>query len=82
MLHLSNSSIPYHERVDVALAWLNGSEGVVPDFISLYFSNVDSMGHAGGPDSLLVGRWATWGGEGKVEGPAAGHDGKNLILSE
>ena len=48
--------MPYHERVDIALKWLNGSEGVIPDFVSLYFSDVDSMGHQGGPDSLLVRR--------------------------
>ena len=51
----SDSDIPYHMRVDTALQWLNGSsDGRIPDFISLYFSNTDSAGHEGGPDSLLV----------------------------
>ena len=48
------SDLPYHERVDIALEWLGGSEGVIPDLVTLYFSNVDSMGHEGGQDSLLV----------------------------
>lgn len=49
-----DSSVPYSVRVDTALKWLNGSAGVYPNLIILYFSKVDEGGHEGGPGSLQV----------------------------
>lgn len=48
------STVPYSVRVDTALKWLNGSAGVYPDLVVLYFSKVDEGGHEGGPGSLQV----------------------------
>lgn len=38
-------------RVDQALAWLDLPAGERPDFITLYFEQVDHAAHDGGPDS-------------------------------
>ena len=47
--------MPHSLRVSTVLDWLEkGANGKLPDFITLYFSSVDSAGHDGGPDSLLV----------------------------
>lgn len=51
---LYDGSMPYNVRVDTALKWLNGSAGVYPDLVVLYFSKVDEGGHEGGPGSLQV----------------------------
>ena len=45
---------PYHLRVSTVLDWLSGDSGEKADLVTLYFSNVDSAGHDGGPDSLEV----------------------------
>ena len=48
---------PYDEtlsaehRVDQVLAWLDRPAATRPQFITLYFENVDHAGHATGPDS-------------------------------
>ncbi|OFW38891.1 MAG: hypothetical protein A3F70_01925 [Acidobacteria bacterium RIFCSPLOWO2_12_FULL_67_14] len=42
---------PPNDRVDQVLRWLDLPAGERPAFLALYFSNVDSAGHAGGPDS-------------------------------
>ncbi len=47
-------NIPYSFRVDRVLQWLQGSDEVLPSLVTLYFSNVDSAGHVGGPHSLEV----------------------------
>jgi len=42
------------KRVDDVIDWLNLPEKQRPHFISLYFSDVDSMGHKYGPESREV----------------------------
>jgi len=41
-------------RVDQALKWLDLPRGKRPDFVTLYFEQVDHAGHDGGPDSKEV----------------------------
>lgn len=41
---------PHDERVDQVLAWLDLPREQRPDFITLYFSAVDSAGHRHGPE--------------------------------
>lgn len=41
-------------RVDQALAWLDLPAGQRPDFLTLYFEQVDHAGHGYGPDSKQV----------------------------
>ena len=44
-----------HEaRLETLLGWLSRSEAERPDFVTLYFSDVDSAGHQAGPDSKDV----------------------------
>ncbi len=40
---------PHQARVDQVLAWLDLPSAERPDFLTLYFSAVDSAGHANGP---------------------------------
>ncbi|KAK2186559.1 hypothetical protein NP493_196g03063 [Ridgeia piscesae] len=47
---------PDELKLDKALRWLNGSEGVVADFVALNFRWLDNVGHRAGPDSLQVDR--------------------------
>lgn len=42
-------SVPFEARVEQALDWLDLPEGDRPDFISIYFNQPDSAGHAQGP---------------------------------
>jgi len=49
-----NSAIPYDMRVEEVLSWLNMEEGMQPQFISLYFSLIDSRGHQYGPNRDLL----------------------------
>ena len=49
---------PDELKLDKALRWLNGSEGVVADFIALSFRGLDKAGHIAGPDSLEVSYFA------------------------
>ncbi|HEX4709467.1 ectonucleotide pyrophosphatase/phosphodiesterase [Phenylobacterium sp.] len=42
------------QRVDLVLAWLDRPPAERPRFVTLYFDEVDSAGHAAGPDSQEV----------------------------
>jgi predicted AlkP superfamily pyrophosphatase or phosphodiesterase len=46
-----DGSVPGTTRVDQALAWLDRPPETRPDFLSLYFSRVDTKGHYHGPTS-------------------------------
>ena len=48
-------SHPHSRRVDTVLNWLSGSvDGKFPDFVSVYFSVVDTAGHQSGHQSPEV----------------------------
>jgi predicted AlkP superfamily pyrophosphatase or phosphodiesterase len=49
-----NGKIPPDARVDQALAWLDLPIASRPDFLTLYFEQVDHAGHDAGPDSADV----------------------------
>ena len=49
-----DAKYPNEERVEQVLAWLRLPAAQRPHFITLYFSDVDSAGHAHGPDSAEV----------------------------
>ncbi|KAK3577563.1 hypothetical protein CHS0354_026532, partial [Potamilus streckersoni] len=49
-----NGSVPFEERVDTVLEWLQLPKGERPDFITLYFSEPDHWGHEYGPYSQQV----------------------------
>lgn len=49
-----DGSIPDSVRIDSVMTWLNPDGDVKADFSTLYFSFVDSRGHAFGPDSPEV----------------------------
>jgi len=49
-----DGSVPGKERVDQALAWLDLPLQERPTFITLYFEDVDSIGHRFGPESQEV----------------------------
>ena len=49
-----DGSIANAERVDQVLDWLQLPIGERPNFVTLYFSTVDSAGHRYGPDSTEV----------------------------
>ncbi len=46
-----DGSVPDHARVEQVLKWLDYSDHNRPDFISLYFSRTDHVGHQYGPNS-------------------------------
>jgi len=46
-----NSRVPDAARVDSALAWLRLPSDRRPRFVTLYFSEVDHVGHESGPDT-------------------------------
>ena len=46
--------VPHAERVDQVLEWLAMPEAERPDFLTLYFSRVDSRGHGDGPAAPSV----------------------------
>ncbi|TVQ94735.1 MAG: alkaline phosphatase family protein [Deltaproteobacteria bacterium] len=48
--------LPHDARVDQVLDWLDLPPAERPHFMTLYFSAVDSAGHAWGPQSEQVGR--------------------------
>ncbi|MFY0592684.1 ectonucleotide pyrophosphatase/phosphodiesterase [Roseivirga sp.] len=48
--HIYDGDIPNDERVNAVIAWLKLPESERPNFISLYFSLVDSAGHSFGPN--------------------------------
>ena len=49
-----DAKYPNEKRVEQVLAWLRLPAAQRPHFITLYFSDVDSAGHAHGPDSEEV----------------------------
>jgi predicted AlkP superfamily pyrophosphatase or phosphodiesterase len=49
-----DGSVPNEERVRRVLDWLSLPEGERPAFLSLYFQEVDHIGHVSGPDSPEV----------------------------
>ena len=49
-----SDAFPNRERVERMLTWLARPEGERPSFATLYFSDVDSVGHRAGPDSSEV----------------------------
>ncbi len=51
---LYNGRVPNAKRVDQALTWLQSPPEERPNFITLYFSSVDSIGHGYGPQSPEV----------------------------
>ena len=44
-------SVPYGDRIDQILAWLDPEAGPPPDFIALYLDLVDTVAHSYDPDS-------------------------------
>jgi len=46
--------VPHDERIDQVLEWLALPESERPDFLTLYFSRIDSRGHSSGPASSAV----------------------------
>ncbi len=54
--HKYDGSVPNEDRIAETIKWLNLPEEERPNFISLYFSLVDSQGHATGPDSPETGK--------------------------
>lgn len=46
-----NGDAPNHERVEKVLQWFNLPEADRPQFVTLYFSEVDTAGHHFGPTS-------------------------------
>ncbi|CAI5930716.1 unnamed protein product [Closterium sp. NIES-65] len=49
-----NESMPFEQRVDQVLAWLDLPAPLRPSFLSLYLEEPDESGHLGGPDTPLV----------------------------
>jgi predicted AlkP superfamily pyrophosphatase or phosphodiesterase len=49
-----DDKLPYAERVDRVLGWLERPTDARPRFVTLYFSSVDTQGHKFGPDSPEV----------------------------
>ena len=46
--------MPHETRVKTLVGWLSRPPAERPDFATLYFADVDSAGHAAGPDSQAV----------------------------
>ncbi|AEI38397.1 MAG: ectonucleotide pyrophosphatase/phosphodiesterase [Zymomonas mobilis subsp. pomaceae] len=46
-----NGHVPFSERVDQVISWLDYPSSHRPQFVTLYFENVDHIGHVYGPDS-------------------------------
>ncbi|XP_060581540.1 uncharacterized protein LOC132738125 isoform X2 [Ruditapes philippinarum] len=49
-----DGKIPYEDRVDTVLDWIDLPDGERPDFITLYFDEPDHVGHGSGPNSEQV----------------------------
>jgi len=47
-------NMPHRARIETLLGWLSRPPAQRPDLATLYFSDVDSAGHASGPDSDAV----------------------------
>jgi len=48
---LYNASIPHNDRIEQIIDWLKLPEPERPQFLTLYFSLIDDVGHNYGPDS-------------------------------
>ena len=51
-----DGSIPNEDRIDQVIEWLNLPKNERPNFITLYFSFLDSQGHATGPEAEATGQ--------------------------
>ena len=51
---LYDGEVPNRDRVQEVIRWLRLPDGERPTFITLYFSDVDSVGHGHGPESAEV----------------------------
>ena len=49
-----DDQMPHEDRVGRVLSWLKLPEGKRPDFLTLYYSEVDNAGHEAGPESNAV----------------------------
>lgn len=49
-----NQSVSDRQRVDAIIDWLRRPSSTRPRFLTLYFDEVDTAGHEGGPDSPVV----------------------------
>ncbi|MCC5885439.1 MAG: alkaline phosphatase family protein [Gammaproteobacteria bacterium] len=49
-----DSGIPHQERIEQILAWQDLPAAERPDFMTLYFSRIDSLGHGLGPEAPAV----------------------------
>jgi predicted AlkP superfamily pyrophosphatase or phosphodiesterase len=49
-----DGEMTHEARFETLWGWLSRPEALRPDFVTLYFSDVDSAGHAAGPDSEAV----------------------------
>lgn len=49
-----NHDMTHEARLNTLMSWLSRPIETRPDFVTLYFSDVDSAGHYGGPDSDAV----------------------------
>jgi predicted AlkP superfamily pyrophosphatase or phosphodiesterase len=49
-----DKKVTYDQRVDKVIEWLGRRDETRPGFVTLYFEDVDSQGHAHGPDSAEV----------------------------
>lgn len=49
-----DENLPASERVDQVLRWLDLPAADRPTFLTLYFEDTDTVGHASGPDSMEV----------------------------
>jgi len=49
-----NHEMSHEARIETLMGWLTRANDQKPDFATLYFSDVDSAGHAAGPDSDAV----------------------------
>lgn len=49
-----SDAFPNKERIDRMLSWLARPEAERPSFATLYFSDLDTVGHSSGPDSPAV----------------------------
>ncbi len=69
--------IPGEDRVDQVLEWIDLPDAERPDFITLYFSKVDSRGHRYGPEHEEVGQ-ALYEVDGYIERLFDGLDERGL----
>ncbi|KHN76781.1 Ectonucleotide pyrophosphatase/phosphodiesterase family member 3 [Toxocara canis] len=49
-----NSTVPFTQRIDKVIEWLNLPDDERPSLIQVYVEQPDAAGHEGGPDSQIV----------------------------